>query len=191
MNKHLTLIAAALATVSSIAAAAPQISAQSIIVNPAPSTDVSVKVWVDRDTSGTRVPNYRIGDRIRIYTSTDRDAYVYLFNVNPDGSIDQILPNHLQSGGNFVKANTVKAFPSARDQFVFNVAGPYGTNKVLALASTRPLNLQDISSFQGGQSFAQVKQDNQQEFAQALSIVVNPVPQNSWITDVAYYNVAR
>lgn len=37
------------------ALAAPKLSAQSIIVNPVP-TDLSVKVWVDRDTSGDRTP---------------------------------------------------------------------------------------------------------------------------------------
>ena len=179
------------------ASAAPKISAQSIIVNPV-QTSLNVKVWTDRDTSGNQTPNYYVGDRIRIYTSVNQDAYVYLFNVDPTGKVDLILPNRYAGGANYVRAGTVKAFPSSRDRFTFDIAAPYGLNKVLALASKTQLNLNDIASFQGQGSqptqqggFADVKVEGQHQLAQALSIVVNPVPQNTWISDVAYYNVAQ
>jgi len=171
------------------ASAAPRVSAQSIIVNPT-QPDLQVRVWTDRDTSGQGTPNYFVGDRIRLYTSVNEDAYVYLFNVNPDGSIDQILPNRYASGANFVKANTVKQFPGAGDRFTFDISGPYGVNKVLALASKTPLDLNQVSSFKSGQPFAQVNVSGQEKFAQALSIVVNPIPDDNWVTDTAYYNVA-
>ncbi len=172
------------------ASAAPKISAQSIIVNPVQG-DLGVRVWTDRDPGGNRTPSYRVGDRIRIYTSVSDDAYVYLFNVNPDGSIDQILPNRYASGANFVKANTTKVFPGSGDGFTFDIAAPYGINKVLALASETPLNLDRISQFRSGQPFADVAVKGQNNLAQALSIVVNPVPQDSWVTDTATYSVAR
>ncbi|GGR30061.1 DUF4384 domain-containing protein [Deinococcus ruber] len=177
--------------------AAPKISAQSIIVNPV-QTSLGVKVWTDRDSSGQNTPNYYVGDRIRIYTSVNQDAYVYLFNVDPTGKVDLILPNRYAGGANFVRAGVTKAFPSSQDRFTFDIAAPYGLNKVLALASTTKLNLNDIANFQTQNAqatgFADVKVNGQQQLAQALSIVVNPVqnpvPQNSWITDVAFYNVA-
>ncbi|MGI8747244.1 MAG: DUF4384 domain-containing protein, partial [Deinococcus sp.] len=74
------------------ATAAPKISAQSIIVNPVTS-DVQVKVWTDRDATGKATPDYTIGDKVRVYTTVDQDAYVYLFSVASDGTIEQILPN--------------------------------------------------------------------------------------------------
>ena len=177
--------------------AAPKISAQSIIVNPVPAA-VSVQVWTDRDSSGSQTPNYVPGDKIRLYTRVSQDAYVYLFNVDPNGQVDMILPNRFAGGANFVKANTVKAFPASGDGFTFDIAAPYGVNKVLALASLTPLNTSSIASFKGSQDkFATVSgnaQGSSQQLAQALSIVVNPVaqpiPQDSWITDVAFYNVA-
>ncbi|GGK94823.1 DUF4384 domain-containing protein [Deinococcus radiotolerans] len=186
MNKLLLIPAAMLL---STAAAAPKISAQSIIVNPT-QPDLSVSVRVDKDTSGNQNPAYRVGDKISISTTVNRDAYVYLFNVNPDGSVDQILPNRL-SDSNLVKANTTKVFPAAEDKFNFTVAGPIGQNKVLALASLTPLNLDQISSFKTAQDqFATVNAKNQAGLAQALSIVVNPLPQNSWVSDTAFYTVA-
>jgi len=185
--KKLLLIPAAM--LLSTAAAAPKISAQSIIVNPT-QPDLNVSVRVDKDTTGNQNPAYRVGDKISISATVNRDAYVYLFNVNPDGSVDQILPNRL-SDSNLVKANTTKVFPAPEDNFNFTVAGPIGQNKVLALASLTPLNLDQISSFKTTQDqFATVSAKNQAGLAQALSIVVNPLPQNSWVSDTAFYTVA-
>ncbi len=170
------------------ASAAPKISAQSIIVNPV-QADLNVKVWTNKDPGGQASPNYRVGERITLYTSVSNDAYVYLFNVNPDGSIDQILPNRFTSGGNFLRANTVKQFPAPGDSYTFDISGVAGQNKVLAVASETALNLDQISQFKSDQGgFATVNVRGQQNLAQALSIVVNPIPQNSWTTDVAFYN---
>lgn len=185
--KKLLMIPAAL--LLSTAAAAPKLSAQSIIVNPT-TPDLSVSVRVDKDSSGSQNPAYKVGDKAVISATTNRDAYVYLFNVNPDGSVDQILPNRL-SDGNFVKANTTRSFPAPGDNFTFDIAGPIGQNKVLALASLTQLNLGQISTFKTAQDqFATVSAKNQAGLAQALSIVVTPIPQNSWVSDTAFYTVA-
>ncbi|MFC3860834.1 DUF4384 domain-containing protein [Deinococcus antarcticus] len=170
------------------ASAAPRITAQSIIVNPV-QTNVNVSVWTDRDPSGNAVPNYAPGEKIQLYVRADRDAYVYLFNVDPQGQVDMILPNGYTGGSNFVKANTTKVFPQPGAGFTFDIAAPYGLNKVLAVASTTQLNMNDIATFRTQNSFANVNVQGQQQLAQALSIVVNPVPQNTWTSDTAYYNV--
>ncbi len=186
MKKFLLIPAALLL---STAFAAPKISAQSIIVNPT-QPDLSVSVSVDKDSSGNTVPNYRAGEPIRISTTVNRDAYVYLFNIDSTGEVNQILPNRIDGGSNFVKANTTAVFPAAGSSFTFNVDGQPGLNKVLALASTTELNLDQISSFKTGQDqFATVNAKGQDGLAQALSIVVNPVAQNSWVSDTAFFNV--
>ncbi|WP_322473926.1 DUF4384 domain-containing protein [Deinococcus sp. AB2017081] len=177
------------ASALSTAGAQPRVSAQSIIVNPV-TPDLSVNVQVDRDASGAQNPAYKVGDGITVSATVNRDAYVYLFNVNPDGTVDQILPNRL-SAENLVKANTTKSFPAEGDNFKYTVAGPIGQNKVLALASLTPLNLDQLSSFKTQQDqFATVNAKTQAGLAQALSIVVTPLPQNSWVSDTAFYTVA-
>lgn len=186
--KKLILLPAAL--LASGALAAPQISAQSIIVNPVQS-DLAVKVWVNKDLAGNANPAYRIGEKITISTTVNQDAYVYLFNVDAKGEITQILPNRFTSGENFVKANTTKTFPAPGDDFTFDIAGPAGQNKVLALASKTQLNLDQLTEFEGNASLATAKVTGQQNLAQALSIVVNPVPQNSWVTDTAFFSVSE
>ncbi|WP_221088126.1 DUF4384 domain-containing protein [Deinococcus aquaedulcis] len=189
--KATLFLSSALALLGGAASAAPQLSAQSIIVNPAPTT-LSVKVWTDRDTSGSGTPSYAPGDKIRLFTQVNQDAHVYLFNVDPQGQVDLILPNRFQGGANFLKANAVKVFPAPGDPFTFDIAAPYGVNKVLALASRTPLNLDQIATFKSQQnSFATVNVSGQQGLAQALSIVVNPVPASNWVTDTAFYSVVN
>lgn len=189
-----TLTLTALGVLAAAASAAPLISTQSIIVNPI-ETDLVVRVSVDKDPSGQNVPNYQVGDPVRISTSVNQDAYVYLFSLDSDGAIDQILPNGYASGSNFLRANQVKTFPSAGDGFTFNVAPPYGVSKVLALASKTQLDLSDISDFKNGTNsgtFAQVIiSGGQGGLARALSIVVSPIDQRSWTTDTVRYNVAQ
>ncbi len=185
----------ALALLTSVALgsafAAPLISAQSIIVNPI-DDGLTVKVWTDRDTGGNSTPDYRVGERIRLYAKVNEDAYIYLFNVDPAGKIDMILPNRLQGGASFMRANETKSFPANGAKFFYTVGddGGYGINKVLAVVSKNQLNLNDIARFKNNQAqFADVQVSGQNNLAQALSIVVNPIPSEEWYSDTALYNV--
>ena len=188
MKKLLTTSLALGTVLTGTALGQARISAQSIIVNPV-QPDLSVSVRVDQDPSGNTTPSYRVGEPIRISTTVNRDAYVYLFSVDASGDVSQILPNRL-SEGNFLKANTTKVFPGPGDNFTFTVDGPVGLNKVLALASLTPLDLNALSSFKTQQDqFATVNTRGQEGLAQALSIVVNPVPASSWVSDTAFFTV--
>jgi len=149
-----------------------------------------VKVNVDRDPTGGQVATYRVGDNVRISATVNQDAYVYLFDIDAAGKVTQILPNRYNSGANFLKANTTKVFPAAGDNYSFSIDGPLGLNKVLAVASKTELNLSNISEFANGSQFATGRVEGQQQLAQALSVVVNPLPQNSWVSDTALYSVA-
>ncbi|MFC4638222.1 DUF4384 domain-containing protein [Deinococcus hohokamensis] len=170
----------------------PKITSQSIIVNPV-VTPLKVSVWTAKDPTGNAVPTYVAGDRIVLNVKTTQDAYVYLFNVDQKGNISLILPNRFTSGENFIKANTTKTFPSANDKFTFDIAGPAGLNKVLALASTTELDLDDIARFKEDQTtgFATVTvKGGQNGLAQALSIIVKPLASEEWVTDVAQYQIS-
>lgn len=189
MKVSLSAAAALSAALSSAALAQGQLSAQSIIVNPV-AADLAVQVNVDKDPGGTLVPTYRPGEQVRITARVNQDAYVYLFSLDAAGNVTQLLPNRLHAA-NFLKANTTVTFPAAGAPFVFNVGQDLGLNKVLALASASPLNLGDLSSFRSAQdTFAAVSARGQQGLAQALSIVVNPLPPRTWVTDTAQFTVA-
>ena len=194
MNKaFLVFLALTVPISSSMTLAAPRLSAQSIIVNPV-RTDLAVQVWTDRASNASSIPDYQVGDTIRIYASVNRDAYVYLFNIDPDGTVNLILPNHLSDGANYLRAGEVRVFPGTQDAFSFDIVAPYGVNKVLALASEVPLNLNNIVDFQSQNAqatgFADVRVTGQPQLAQALSSAVRSLSQDTWVSDVALYNVA-
>jgi Domain of unknown function (DUF4384) len=165
--------------------ATPQISPQSIIVNPVQAS-LSVNVSVDRAGSN---PVYNIGDGIKVNVRVSDDAYVYLFSVHADGQIDQILPNRLSGGSQFLRAGESRSFPPAGGAYTLSVDGPSGQDKVLAVASKRQLDTSEIASFRGNQPFATSSIQGQDNLARALSIVVQPVPASDWVTDVTYFQV--
>ena len=164
------------------------ISPRSIIVNPRPA--FNVEVFVDRDPSNTSIPNYRIGDEIEIGVRATEDAYIYLFNVRSDGVITQILPNRFDQAGrnNFVRANQTTFFPPRGANYSFEVAGPRGLDKVIAVASRDQLDLATLSRFQDDGGFL-ASSEGEESFARTLSIVVRPVNQNRWVTDTALFTV--
>ena len=160
------------------------ISPQSIVVNPKPA--FGVEVSVDKDASGDATPSYQIGETVTISVKVAEAAYVYLFNVRSNGEIQQILPNRYDDAGknNYVQAGQTKVFPAPNAPYTFSIEGPQGLDKVIAVASKEPLDTSTLADFGQDPNFASSRQ-SEQSFAQSLSIVVTPKPQNSWVTDTA------
>ena len=173
-----------------VTAAQPRIviSPQSIVVNPLPSFEVDV--FTDRDTTGDASPSYQIGENISVGVSVSEDAYVYLFNVRSNGVVDQILPNRLDQNGenNFVRAGQTKYFPPRNAGYNFQVDGPRGLDKVIAVASKDTLNTSQLARFNGEEDFAS-SSIGESGFADTLSIIVRPIDQDSWVTDTALFYV--
>jgi hypothetical protein len=109
--------------------------------------------------------------------------------VHSNGNIDLILPNRLSGGAAYLRGGETRSFPPAGAAYQLNVDGPVGQDKVLAVASKRQLDLSEIASFKGNQPFADVQVQGQNNLARSLSIVVQPVPQSDWVTNVAYFQV--
>ncbi|WP_027881213.1 PEGA domain-containing protein [Meiothermus rufus] len=171
---------------SSVALAAPELSPQGIIVNPLP-TDLQVRVWVNKDPGKTGNPVYQIGERIQVSVQVNQEAYVYLFSVKSTGEIGLILPNAYDQN-NRLAAGEVRTFPPASGaRYALEVGGPEGQDRVLAVASRQPLSLAQIADIQTGR----VSLRGADNLARALSIVVSPLPQQDWVSDVAFFVVGR
>ena len=164
------------------------LSPQSIIVNPVPSFEV--ETFVDKDDSGQRVPSYEVGESIRIGVRSSEDAYVYLFSVKSDGRITQILPNQVDSLGqdNYVRADETKYFPPEGARYSFEIDGPNGLDKVIAVASLEPLDTSDLTQFREDAQFATMNA-SEDDFAETLSVIVRPLPQDTWVTDTVLFYV--
>lgn len=168
------------------ALAAPELSPQGIIVNPVP-TDLQVRVWVNKDPGKTGNPVYQIGERIQVSVQVNQDAYVYIFSVKSTGEIGLILPNAFDQN-NLLRAGETRTYPPATGaRYVLEVAGPEGQDRVLAVASRQPLSLAQIADIQTGR----VNLQGADNLARALSIVVTPLPQQDWVSNIAFFMVAR
>ena len=190
--KNAKKITAALLTIalssiigSAFAQSSPIVRPQAVIVNPV-ETQLQTTVSVDR---GNNNPIYNIGERIRISVSVNQDAYVYVFSIHSDGVIDLILPNRLSGGNQFLHANETRTFPPTGANYQLSVDGPAGQDKILAVASKRQLNLNELTSFKGNQPFASVTVQGQENLARALSVVVTPVPATDWVTSYTQFQV--
>ncbi|ADI14974.1 PEGA domain-containing protein [Truepera radiovictrix] len=166
------------------------ISPQAIVVNPLPAFEV--EVFVDRDASGEAAPVYEIGEAMTIGVRVSEDAYVYLFNVRSDGVVRQILPNNYDEAGrnNFVRAGETRLFPPQGARYEFRVAGPEGLDKVIAVASETPLDTSTLASFEADPNFAS-STIGESGFAESLSVIVRPLPQEAWVSDTALFYVGR
>ncbi|MCA9836405.1 MAG: PEGA domain-containing protein [Trueperaceae bacterium] len=176
----------------SLSLAQPNIvfSPQTIVINPIPS--FGVEVFVNKDPSGDSTPTYSIGEQITIGVRVTEASYVYLFDVRSNGTIDQIIPNRMDPAGenNYLQAGETKLFPPQGARYTFSVDGPQGTDKVIAVASKEPLDTRQLADFGNNGNFAS-SNIGQEGFAQTLSIIIRPKPQNSWVTDTALFNVGN
>ncbi len=177
-----------LALFSGVQAQEAVLSPESIVVNPSPSFET--EVFLDKDPSGRGRPNYTVGEAVRVGVRVSEDAYVYLFNVRSDGSIDQILPNNYDANGqnNFLRGGETKYFPPEGADYNFTVDAPRGLDKVIALASQTTLDTGTLASFENDPSFASSNL-GEEAFAEGLSVIVRPLPQDEWVTDTVLFYV--
>lgn len=166
-----------------LAMASAKVTPQGIVVNPAPG-DLKVKVWVDKDPGKTGKARYRIGERIYVFVTVTRDAYVYLFDVKPNGEIDLFLPNPYDRN-NRLRAGETRRFPPPGARYAFTVTGPPGEELILAIATKRPLTSREIGDLERGE----VRIQGLQNLSRALSIAVNPLPNRDWASDWARFQV--
>ncbi|MER3444188.1 MAG: PEGA domain-containing protein [Meiothermus sp.] len=177
--------AIALLLLGMLAYAEPQISPQRIIVNPVP-TDLQVRVWVDKDPGKSGNPVYENGEQISIGVQVNQDAYVYLLSIDAAGDINPILPNRFDDD-NFLRANELRRFPPQGARYTYNVSGPNGQNRVLAVASKRKLDIGRVLDVANDYR-PRVQGD---QLGRTMAIVVNPVPDQEWTSDVAFFTVGR
>jgi hypothetical protein len=158
-----------------------------IVINPIPS--FNVEVFVNKNPSGDQTPDYAVGEAISVGVRVSENAYVYLFNVRSNGEVQQLIPNRYDREGqnNYLTAGQTKYFPPSGARYSFNVEGPRGFDKIIAVASKTQLDTRQLADFTSDPSFAS-STIGESGFANSFSIVITPVPQNDWVTDtVSYY----
>ncbi len=170
------------------------IGPQSIIITPSPppppppAHNLKVDLWLNKSPHGNYTPTYRIGEKLEIGVRTNKDAYVYLFNLHTDGTITRIFPNRFDNH-NYLRANHTKYLPGHNSRYRFYVDGPTGYDKVIAVASKERLNTSTLANFRSEHDFFAQGAHSQDSFARSLSIVVEPIDNYAWVTDTVNFYI--
>jgi len=93
------------------------------------SRPLTVNVWTDKST-------YAVGETMRVYFNVNQPAYIYLYDIQPDGVVRRVFPN-IYSQSNFVSGGT-HVLPD-RPSYHYRVTHPTRVEKLRILASLSPL----------------------------------------------------
>lgn len=126
---------------------------------------LQVVAWVDREDY-----TYAIGESVRIYVETNRDAYVTVLNTDPAGETTQLFPNRYQSD-NFVRASQALEVPAPDSGSRIVVTGAVGDELLKIVASTNPVSLFEGRQLSDSGPF-QVVRMQARRTARSLSVVM-------------------
>ena len=130
---------------------------------------LEVVAWVDRPTY-----TYAMGEPVRIWVETNRDAYVTVLNTDPAGETTQLFPNQYQTD-NFIRANRAVEVPDPDSQSRIVVTGEVGDELLKIVASTRPVSLFEARQLSEAGPF-RVVQTRAAATARSLSVVMGARP---------------
>ena len=139
------------------------------VVTVAGEDGLEVVAWVDRPTY-----TYAVGEPVRIWVETNRDAYVTVLNTDPAGETTQLFPNQYQTD-NFIRANRAVEVPDPDSQSRIVVTGEVGDELLKIVASTRPVSLFEARQLSGAGPF-QVVRTQATTTARSLSVVMGGRP---------------
>ena len=143
---------------------------------PAPATaanPLGVIAWVDHADN-----TYAHGEQVRLFVQTNKDAYVTVLNVGPDGSTTVLFPNQFQSD-NRVRANTVTEVPDRASGARISVSGTTGAELIKVIASSRPAPLFEPAQLAAAGAFQTVR-ERADETARNLSVVMAAEEAAEW-----------
>lgn len=93
---------------------------------------LSVVAWVDHADN-----TYAIGESVRLFVKTNKDAYLTVLNVGPTGNTTMLFPNAFQRDAR-VRAGLTVEIPAPGSGAQFRVSGPVGRELIKVIASTNP-----------------------------------------------------
>jgi len=91
---------------------------------------IRMKLWAEK-------PRYKVGEAVKVFFETNKDAYVTLVNVGTSGRITILYPNKF-SPTNDVKGGKTYSVPGSGEQYDLVLRGPTGIELVYALVTATP-----------------------------------------------------
>jgi len=161
------LILIAVAAVSALAVGQGSPAPLGIVPTPTP-TPLSVSIWTNK-------ASYTIGESVTIYFSVNQAAYIYIYDIQPDGIVRLIFPN-AYAPQNYVSAGT-HTLPNGL--YKFTVQPPTGQEQLQIFASPVQLGLAPMSY---GEPFPMIGQSPGSAQGQIEAQIMGITPQPTWAT---------
>ncbi|BBM86599.1 serine/threonine-protein kinase [Candidatus Uabimicrobium amorphum] len=140
------------------------------IQQPSPPFYIEVwsELWRERQEQRKIVvsPCYPMGERINICFSSDKDCYLTLINIDPDGDITVLFPNKFQQDNHIVAHEVHKV---GEKGFQFIVGEPHGNEVVKAIATTKKMNLLDMDLQEWKSALATIPKERAQRKIMVLA----------------------
>jgi TolB-like protein len=156
---------------SAVIAPAPSPAASSVKAEP-----LSVSVSTDRGKGAY----YLDKERMVLFVTVNKDAYVKIYHVDVNGKVSLIYPNYLVKNVIKLKAGEAISMGTLSDGFNFELGPPFGTEFIKVIASTTPFTFtekefQDLGSAKNAVIAAGIGAAAGGEQAEALaSYVIGP-----------------
>jgi len=146
-----------------------------IVPTPTPQP-LAIDVWTDKTA-------YVVGETMRVYFNVNQPAYIYLYDIQPDGVVRLVFPN-AYSQSNLVSAGThiLPDHPS----YQYTVTYPTGVEKIQIFASLTPLALAPSAY---GDPFPMVAPGEIQ--GHIMGISPEPTCQPTWATAWASFTITE
>jgi len=117
-----------LITILGVVGLAQPVAPKGIIPTPPESQELEVRIWVDKGS-------YIVEEPISIHYSVNKQVYVYIWDIEPDGTSHPIFPNSFPGGDQNYVAAGEHTVPGS-----WKVAPPLGTEYLQILATTTPVD---------------------------------------------------
>lgn len=154
---------------------------QTIIIGPDESA-LSIDIRTDK-------PRYKPEETLKIQLELNRDAYVYIYDIQPDGRVTLLFPNGF-ARNNYLKAGS-HTLPATND-YSLVVNEPLGVESLQAIASTTPLPIPDLSSQSlDDEAFPVLGQGIQKVKPDVEQMVQERVQPDAWATAWTQFLVAQ
>ncbi len=151
---------------------------EGILVSP-PESAFSIKIKTDRQV-------YSPKEALKIQLELSRDAYVYVYDINPEGQATLLFPNGF-SWDNFLKAGR-HTLPD-RPTYSWVVTEPLGVELLQAIALLKPLALPELVA-QDENPFPQLSDDPKALRAQIQKLIEITVEPDEWAADWTQFLIA-
>jgi TolB-like protein len=105
----------------------------------------NVYTWTDKK-------DYEIDEKIVFYVKSDKNGYLTMLDVGPNGDITVIFPNKFHRD-NLIRAGVTYQVPSPNYGFEFDVRGPAGLERIKAIVTLNNISLLKLDLDKGFHSF--------------------------------------